>query len=178
MACRYLLKQLLLFTVAMKKNEWRLYYSASGAPCLSHNGKPSQLNVSMSHSAGWLAIGVAFEARIGVDIERLKPRGNISAIAAFLGWKERIHDNLDFHEKWTMWEASAKSVEGSVFMRNNPGFERLCDRKVQDQVSNSGQWSSLHGCLDEKLFYAIVLEGQNDTALTHRILDPGTIEPW
>jgi hypothetical protein len=177
-ACRYLLQQLLSFTSAVKKNEWKLFHSASGAPCLSSNGKPSQLSVSMAHSADWLAAGVAFEARIGVDIELLKPRGNILAMAEFLGWKVRVHDNRDFHAKWTLWEAGAKCVEGSVLMRENPGFDRLCDVDMRDKVSNSGHWSGLHGCLEEKLFYAIVLECQHDAALTHRILDPGKIEPW
>jgi phosphopantetheinyl transferase len=132
----------------------------------------------MTDSADWLAAGVAFEARIGVDVERFRPRGNISAMADFLGWKERVRDNRDFHAKWVLWEASVKCVEGSVLMGENPGFVQLCDADAMDQVSNSGHWSGLHGCLDEKLFYAIVLECQHDAALAHRILNAGKIEPW
>jgi phosphopantetheinyl transferase len=177
-ACRYLLQQLLSVTSTVKQNEWKLYHSASGAPCLSINGKPPQLDVSMTHSADWLAAGVAFQARIGVDVERFRPRGNISAMADFLGWKGRVRDNRDFYSKWVLWEASAKCVEGSVLMRENPGFERLCNVDTRDQVTNSGHWSGLHGCLEEKLFYAIVLECPHNAALTHRILDAGNIEPW
>jgi len=177
-ACRYLLQQLLSFTLSGKKNEWKLYHSPSGAPCLSCNGKPSQLDISMAHSADWLAAGVACEARIGVDVERFKPRDNISAMADFLGWKKQVHDNRDFHAKWTLWEASAKCVEGSVLMRENRGFEQLSTADTQDHVSNLGPWRGLHGCLEEKLYYAIVLKCPHDTALTHRILDVGKIEPW
>ena len=177
-ACRYLLQQLLSFTSAEKQNEWKLYHSASGAPCLLSNGKPSQLDVSMTDSADWLAAGVAFEARIGVDVERFRPRGNISAMADFLGWKERVRDNRDFHAKWVRWEASVKCAAGSVLMRENPGFERLCNVDTRDQVTNSGHWSGLHGCQEEKLFYAIVLKCPHDAALTHRTLDAGKIELW
>jgi len=177
-ACRYLLQQLLSFTSAVKKDEWKLSHSASGAPCLSSNGKPSQLDVSLTHSADWLAVGVAFEARIGVDVERFRPRGNISAMVDFLGWKKQVHDNRDFHAKWTLWEACVKCVEGTVLMRENPGFEQLCTPAMRDRVNNSGQWSGLHGCLEEKLFYAIALESPHDADLTHRTLDVGKIEPW
>ena len=177
-ACWYLLNHLLTYTSAARVNDWKLYHADSGAPRVTNNNKPSQLNVSMAHSADWLAVGVASEAGIGVDIEYLKPRDNMLAIADFLGWKVPIRDKRDFYTKWTLWEACAKCIEGSVLMTKNPGFEKLCDVDTPDQVGISGRWCELNGMLDEKLVYTIVLHCQNSTVLTYRILDPGKIEPW
>jgi hypothetical protein len=177
-ACWYLLNHLLSCTSATKVNDWKLYHADSGAPRVTSNNKPSRLNVSMAHSADWLAVGVAFEAGIGVDIECLRPRDNMLAMADFLGWKVSVRDNQDFHSKWTLWEAGAKCIEGSVLMTKNPGFAKLCDVDTLDQVGISGRWCGLNGKLEEKLFYAIVLHCQRDTTLTYRMLEQGKIESW
>jgi hypothetical protein len=177
-ACWHLLNHLLSCTSATRVHDWKLYHADSGAPRVMNSNKPSRLNVSMAHSADWLAAGVAYEAGIGVDIEWLRPRDKRSEIADFLDWKAPVRDNQDFHIKWTLWEAGAKCIEGSVFMTKNPGFEKLCDVDTLNQVGISGHWCGLNGKLNEKLYYAIVLYCQNNTAMTYRILEPGKIEPW
>jgi len=177
-ACRYLLHHLLSLTSVSKENDWELHYLSSGAPRLSNKGKSSLFDVSLAHSAEWLAAGMAIEARIGVDVERLRPHKNFSAMANYLDWKVPVRDILEFHEKWTLWEASVKCVEGSVLMLDNSCFSNICNINIRNKVRTMGQWSGLSGCLEEELYYSIVLQCENDVTMTHRILEPGKIEPW
>jgi len=177
-ACWYLLRYLLSSTSATTENSWRLSHAESGAPRVTNNRKPSQLEVSMAHSEDWLAAGVSIEAKIGVDIERMKPRANMLAIANFLGWKSDIRDIHDFYLIWTLWEASAKCVEGSVLMARNPGFEKLCAVNTRSQVGDSGHWCGLGDRLGNDLFYSVALRCQQSTPMTYRILEPGAVLPW
>jgi phosphopantetheinyl transferase len=176
-SCHYLLQRLLCSISTADSHCWELKYSASGAPALA-TGENQCLYVSMARSGNWLAAGVAYDAGIGVDIENIKPRTNISEKADFLNWNVPVGDIKDFYAKWTLWEASAKCVEGSVLMRNNQGFDKLCHVNTHDRVGRCGQWSGLHDCLNEKVFYAVVLQCENDTDLSHRILRPEKTEPW
>ena len=151
-ACRCLLRQLLSVTLDTSENGWVLDYSTSGKPYVLINGKLSALNISLAHSANWLAAGVALETQIGVDVGQFKARGNFLKIANYLGWKKRVYDIQDFHTKWTLGEASAKCSEGSVLMRDNMGFENLCDINAQDRICNSENWNGLHGNVDKNRF--------------------------
>jgi phosphopantetheinyl transferase len=176
-SCHYLLQRLLCSISTTYRNFWELKYSASGAPALAAIGT-RRLYVSMARSSDWLAAGVSYEAGIGVDIECFKPRSNCSEMADFLNWNIPVGDIHDFYSKWTLWEASAKCVEGSVLMRNNLGFAKLCHVDTHDRVGRSGQWNGLHDCLYEKVFYAIALQCENNTDLSHQILCPEKAEPW
>jgi len=176
-SCHYLLQRLLCSVSPDQDQCWQLNYAASGAPRLAFV-ESDHLKISMAHSADWMVAGVANQSGIGVDIERIKPRNHISRKTEFLNWNVPVHDNQDFHAKWTLWEASAKCVEGSVLMRENPGFEELCRLDTHNRVCQTGLWSGLHGCLDEKVFYAIVLRSQNDLVMGHRVLHPEELEPW
>lgn len=176
-SCRYLLQRLLC-SISMDQNQhWQLKYSDSGAPRLAAY-EEGNLHISMAYSANWLAAGVARGARIGVDIERIKPRKNISEKADFLDWKVPVHDLQDFYAKWTLWEASAKCAEGSALMRKNPGFEMLCHMDLNDRVGKAVPWGGLQGCYKEEVIYAVVLQCQTDASLGHRTLHPEKMEPW
>ena len=177
-ACRYLLRHLLSLTTNSKENGWKLHHSSSGAPRLSSNGMPSPFSVSMAHSAQWIAASLAYKVRIGVDVERLRPRGNFLAMADYLEWEVPIRDILDFHEKWTLWEASVKCAETSVLVINNSSFSDFCKINIRNKVKTIGRWSGLGACLENELYYSVVLQCENEVAMTHRVLEPGKIEPW
>ncbi len=132
----------------------------------------------MAHSSQWLAVGLSRGARIGVDIERLKPRKNYPAMAGILGWKEKVRDLSDFLSKWTLWEAGAKCIGSSSLARPNAEFERLDYRNADGRVDSLGRWNSLHDRLNQDTYYAIVLNSQHGAVLTHRHLEPAEIEPW
>ena len=174
-SCHYLLQKLLCSISTSQRHCWRLKYSASGAPALASG---EDLFISMSRSGEWLAAGVSYGAGIGVDIECIRPRKNFSATADILNWSITVKNIRDFYAKWTLWEASAKCVKGSVLMSKNPGFDRLCNVDTRDRVGRSGQWSGLHNCLDDKVFYAVVLRSENKTDLRHQFLCPEKTVPW
>ena len=176
-SCHYLLQTLLCSISATQRHCWELEYSASGAPALASDGNHS-LYISMARSGNWLAAGVSYQAKIGIDIECIKPRTNISERAEFLNWKVPVVDLKDFYAKWTLWEASAKCVRGSVLMKNNPGFDKLCRIDTRDRIGRCEHWSGLHDCLDEQAFYAVVLQSENNTDLNHKTLCPGKTETW
>jgi phosphopantetheinyl transferase len=176
--CRFLLQRLLCRTSGPPRTDWKLHYAASGAPFLSCNGAKSAFNVSISHSSQWLAVGLSMGARIGVDVERLKPRKNFPAMAGILGWKDKVRDLSDFLSKWTLWEAGAKCVGSSSLIRPNEEFERLDHRDADGRVGSLGCWNGLHDRLDEDTYYAIVLNSQHSAVLTHRHLEPAEIKPW
>jgi len=176
-SCHELLQKLLRSILAIQKDHWELSYSSSGAPALI-SGESQNLSISMARSGDWMVAGVSYQAGIGVDIECIKPRSSFSAKADFLNWNVNVTGIQDFYAKWTLWEASAKCVSGSVFMSNNNGFNKLSKVNTRNKVGRCGQWSGLHDCLEDKLFFAIVLQCQNNTDLGHQTLCPEKLIPW
>lgn len=173
----HLLYELINSISTNQETSWFLKHSAEGAPSLTSHTKQN-LNVSIARSGDWIAAGVSYGALIGIDIERIKPRLKINEKAEFLNWRVEVADLHDFYAKWTLWEASAKCVKGSVLMNVNQGFNELCLVDTRNKVARSGQWSGLHDCLDERLFYAVVLQCENSTNLSHKILCPEKVRPW
>ena len=114
----------------------------------------------MAKTGSWLAAGVSFAAEIGIDIERITPRSGIHEIANFLNWQVPIANELDFYANWTLWEASAKCVENSVFMRNNSGFEQLRSRNTNGKFTHAGKWYGMHDVINDEISYAMVLKSE------------------
>lgn len=170
--CRHLLQRLIAGMSAHGQSPFKLVYSESGAPGLAAKGASNKLNISMAHSAGWMAVGIGQGLRIGVDVESVAPRSNMKGISEFLGWNVRVDTIRDFYAYWTLWEASAKCIEGSVFMSQNQGFELLKLAKFQGRVATSGHWSGVQDVIDGMVHFAVVLRGENSTSLVMRNLDP------
>ncbi|MDD4914728.1 MAG: 4'-phosphopantetheinyl transferase superfamily protein [Methylococcales bacterium] len=87
------------------------------------HGKPEligqPLHFNLSHSGDWLAIAVSDLARIGVDIERVRPRPGLEAIAErcfsrqeFAIWQSLPEPRRQqlFYQLWTKKEAFVKAV--------------------------------------------------------------------
>lgn len=88
-----------------------------GKPMLAAPG--SSLRFNLSHSADRALVAVAWEREVGVDIERIEPRGDLLALArrAFEPAEaEAIADLPEaarpaaFHAAWTRREAVAKCL--------------------------------------------------------------------
>lgn len=177
-ASSHKLLQWLLCSISTTPTQNREFnHSASGVPKLTSR-MDGHLNISLARSTNWLAAGVSCEAMIGIDIEVIKPRKNIPEKVEYLEWKVPVHNVQDFHARWTLWEASAKCVDGSALMSGNTGFEKLSTADTRSRVGKSGQWHGLHDCMDEEVFYAMVLRCQKDVKLAYRILDNEKLRPW
>ncbi len=176
-ACRYLLGRVLDSISGSVTARWCLEYQESGAPWLISEAY-SGLSISMARTGPWLAASVALSADIGIDIERIKPRPKYQKLADFLNWSVPLEDANDFYANWALWEASAKCVNGSVFMHNNCGFEQLCQSDVSDKLVRSGPWFGMRQQIDAEVFYAVVLNSAASAKLSFRSIAIQEAQPW
>jgi len=102
-----------------KPSAWQIGRAANGARVVTIGPGPLPA-LSVTHSGDWLAVAVAPEGSIGVDIERPAPR-NYAGIARHLGWPESLWESGsepaqdDFLHVWTLWEALFKATPESSF---------------------------------------------------------------
>ena len=82
--------------------------TSAGPPGLLFRGQPlADVSVSLSHSADWIAAGLARGGRLGIDVERENPRRRIAAMADWMGWRD-CHEADAFYGAWTYREARIK----------------------------------------------------------------------
>lgn len=94
-----------------------LRVAEGGKPMLAAPGSPLRFN--LSHSAGEALIAVAWEREVGVDIERIRPRGDLLALARralepaeaeAIAAMPAMDRSAAFHAAWTRREAIAKCL--------------------------------------------------------------------
>jgi phosphopantetheinyl transferase len=82
--------------------------TSAGPPGLLFRGQPlADVSVSLSHSADWIAAGLARGGRLGIDVERENPRRRIAAMADWMSWRD-CHEADAFYGAWTYREARIK----------------------------------------------------------------------
>ncbi|HEY9110035.1 MAG TPA: hypothetical protein VIN58_25435 [Roseateles sp.] len=69
---------------------------------------PSPWRVSISHSGGWIAVAVARDALVGLDLQVESPGRNWRSLAAFAGLQP-CRDAAYFYRHWTLAEAWLKA---------------------------------------------------------------------
>ena len=83
--------------------------------CGGPHGKPSvvdapELELSLSHSGGWVVVALAQGAPVGVDVERLRPLADLDALAArVLSPAEHAPSEAGLLRTWTRKEALLKA---------------------------------------------------------------------
>ena len=101
---------------------------ADGRPCLQLDDAPSPLSLSLSHSGGWLLVGIA-TAPVGVDVEVPRRPRDIHALARHAFTRDEAErlattpaaDRLgSFHELWALKEARGKRTGEGIL----PGQSR------------------------------------------------------
>jgi phosphopantetheinyl transferase len=177
-ACHRLLDHLLMNTLDAGDHYWELRHANSGAPRLLVNGEASDLNVSLSHSGQWVAVSVARQLQVGLDIEEAEKRRNTTELAEFLGWRDWGSNPVDFYYRWTLWEACVKCVEGSVLMSHNPGFNQLSTRTQPGQMVTAGRWSALQDRASGEAFFSIVHQSPTGTSLQVQELEWSQLKVW
>jgi phosphopantetheinyl transferase len=177
-ACYRLLDHLLANTLVVGNHHWELRRAGSGAPRLFVNGEASGLNVSLSHSGDWVAVSVARQLQVGLDIEEAGKSRNTSELAEFLGWPAGGSDPVDFYYRWTLWEACVKCVEGSVLMSQNKGFNQLSTRIEPGQMVTAGRWSALQDRASGQAFFSIVHRNPTGGSLRLQELESSQLKGW
>ena len=113
-AARELLAWLARSTLGGVADSFGVHTGATGQPELRGDETPlAGLSVSLSHSAEWIAAGLAREGRLGIDVERENPRRRIAAMADWMGWPG-CREPDTFYRAWTYREARIKCNGGEL----------------------------------------------------------------
>jgi phosphopantetheinyl transferase len=113
-AARELLGWLAQRTLGGNAESFAVRASSAGPPGLLFRGRPlADVSVSLSHSADWIAAGLARGGRLGIDVERENPRRRIAAMADWMGW-QGCHEADAFYGAWTYREARIKCGGGEA----------------------------------------------------------------
>jgi phosphopantetheinyl transferase len=115
-AARELLTWLARLTLGGAANSFGVRTSATGQPELLAGEAPlavAAVSVSLSHSADWIAAGLARDGRLGIDVERENPRRRIAAMADWMGWPD-CREPDTFYRAWTYREARIKCDGGEL----------------------------------------------------------------
>ena len=136
----------------------RFAYSAFGRPSVQADGSRPALQFSVSHSGALIALAFAREARVGIDVERVRTSTDCDAISArFFTPAEQASlaalapaDRIDaFFACWTRKEAVLKAVGlgisrglGRVEVSCHPGAAARVVRSLLAEVDPAG-WALL-----------------------------------
>ena len=84
----------------------------SQRPCITVDREPQPLDISITHASGWVAVAIATEHRIGIDL--VAPREvRADRLAAWMTPAERelaAVESLHLAELWAMKEAAYKAT--------------------------------------------------------------------
>lgn len=132
-----------------------LEFGPHGKPRLAGNPQDCGLVFNLSHSAARLAIALAFDRRLGVDIEAWRPLRNSTALASrclaaseFDAWSRltEVDQPGAFFELWTLKEAYCKAVgRGLALGIRDCVFDWIKDspqliRSPLDGIADAASW--------------------------------------
>jgi 4'-phosphopantetheinyl transferase len=154
---------------------------ASGKPYLVRDGAAAALRFSVSHADDLALLAFAWNAEIGVDLERARPPRHSERIADRLFDEETrrliarlpaAERTVAFHHAWTQREAYVKAVGGTLFGTHDPLSLRWPrpDRDVH-RVAAGEVWTVASLLPADGYIGTLVVAGETDR-LTEREYDP------
>ena len=154
----------------------RLRLGQHGKPCFADE---SPWRFSLSHAGGRVALAVACEREIGIDIEHSGRRANFAALAerAFHAnerawWIGRGSQPADFMRMWTLKEAWLKTGGEGITV----DLRALDVSAWIEGVSNAPRSSAFPG-LDGGFLAAVVLDGKLGRLQSRRVSIQDLIVP-
>lgn len=108
---RLLIRQALSYNFSLPINHWDIESHPDSAPKINNAAYP--LNISLSHSHDWIAVALGSD-RLGVDIEKIKPRHLTEAAPIFMTGAELDRflsspSEIEFYRAWCLKEACYKA---------------------------------------------------------------------
>jgi len=164
-AARGLLRQLLGSYLSCPPSEVPLEYGEQGKPVLP---APEPLHFNLSHAGTTALLAVARQARVGVDVERVRPLAHVDRVARrvltpeeLAVWTALPPDRRleDFFERWVRLEALAKMIGCGVW------------RLLADRPQGVPPARYLVLSPGERLVGAVAMEGERPLRLVERVLD-------
>ena len=115
----------------------------------------SDVRISKAHCESWVAVAAVNGAAIGVDIEVERPRPGSQRIADFI--KLGSTTSGEFWQRWTLREAIAKSVGGSVLIKEDVEADLAAATVRAGSWASAPQAAALCGRLEDGIYYSLVL---------------------
>ena len=115
------------------------------------------IRISKAHCDQWIAVAAVHGAAIGVDIEVERPRPGSQRIADFI--KLGSTTSGEFWQRWTLREAIAKSVGGSVLIKEDVEADLAAATVRAGSWASAPQAAALCGRLEDGIYYSLVLSG-------------------
>jgi len=119
--------------------------------------RDGDIRFSRSHCRDWIAVAAASGLDIGVDIELARTRQRWKEIADFINLGASNND--EFWQRWTLREAIAKCVGGSVLVKEE------IETSLSGALPAAGEWFLADGAaalcdqLDVGIYYSLVVNG-------------------
>ena len=152
-------RRILARYLQVSPDEIAFEYEQFGKPRLVRSLNPQSLDFNLSHSGNWFALALVLNARIGVDIEAIRPESASLDVAArfFTPWENEELESLSGHDQvlaffncWTRKEAYLKAIGCGLSVSPldcevtlKPGDEPKIRRCVPSD-SPEGRWSILN----------------------------------
>jgi hypothetical protein len=145
--------------------------ASTGRPVLFRAERPlKNVCVSIAHSRRWVAVGLAREGRLGVDVEQEKPGRRIVAMADWLGWTGCDTPEA-FYRAWTYREAHIKCRDGKVPSPEAETFPASAPvGRARHHAFYALVATGVHGCA--------VLETPVPVRVEWRAIDPAHVAAW
>ena len=164
--CDQLLGELADSMLATSTAGWEIRRESGSAPRLYRDGVQSELNVSVSHSCGWVAVGVANGSAIGVDIQAHKKQQRYREIAELLDLGESAADDHEhFFPRWTLREAIAKATDTSLLTPHPVEADLLVACRQQGSIVNAGHFTAMVDVMEANAHLAVVLNREDESPL-------------
>jgi len=148
-----------------------------GKPRLKNAGAPLFFNLSHAHDQ--LLIALACDREIGVDVEVVRPRLNLPAIAGYMFSPEECRtlaalpaeqQEPAFFRCWTRWEAAGKASGAGLHQRTQlimPWTDTLMDIVAIDQEGR--RWKITHPEIQAGVVAAVAAENTDWSCRLHRL---------
>jgi phosphopantetheinyl transferase len=144
--------------LATNTGGWEIRRENGSAPRLFRDGVLSELNVSVAHSRGWVAVGVANGTAIGVDIQAHEEQQRYREMAEFLDLgKSAADDQQHFFSRWALREAIAKATDTSLLTPHAVEADLLTACTRQGRCVNAGRFTAMVDVVEANAHLAVVL---------------------
>ena len=137
---------------------------SGSAPAVYRGEAICELKASVSHSGPWVAVGLASQGSIGVDIQVGDRRSRFSDIAEFLNLDEDARvDEQQFFSSWVLREAIAKATDNSVLTSHaaEPQLAAAC--REHGRAVTVGSFTAIVDTVSPDTHLAIVLNGNPES---------------
>lgn len=161
--CDQLLRKLARTMSADNAEQVTVRHISGSAPGLYRGEEICDLRASVAHSGPWVAVGLASQGSIGVDIQVRDDCRRYREIAEFLDLDPgAMRDKQLFFSSWALREAIAKAADGSVLTSHvlEPKLAAACQK--QGRVVNAGGFSAFVDVISPDAHLAVVLNNDSE----------------